>query len=194
MGGYGSGVGIRPNASRTKAFIEQYRALDAKEFPSKFMQTIPDQGWQANVFGIPLRVLKDRLEIHQGYDEAHSYFKILFSFTRGNYGNSRYWLTCPNPVCQKRCRKLFLVKDVHGVPIFICRHCLNLAHKSQNKSFLDRLIDKKWKLIRRLGGQSSDMINKPKGMHWKTFERLKKEIENLDHQITYGIASRFGMV
>ena len=60
-------------------------------------------------------------------------------------------------------RKLYLTRQGY----FFCRKCLDLAYVTQNRSRLDRIIDKKWELIHKLGGESSFVSDsqKPKGMH-----------------------------
>jgi hypothetical protein len=74
--------------------------------------------------------------------------------------------------------------------VFLYRKCLNFAYYSQTHNKLNRIIDKKWKLIGNLGADTDCISNsqKPKGMHWKTFERIRNEIDSLDHQATMGIA------
>lgn len=76
--------------------------------------------------------------------------------------------------------------------IFICRKCLNLAYYTQNRSKLDRIIDKKWNLIRKCRGDSEWTQQKPKGMHQKTFDRIQDEICRLDELTTQNIAEMFG--
>ena len=69
---------------------------------------------------------------------------------------------------------------------------LNLAYTSQNRSKLDRIIDKKWDLIDKLGGNSDDITQKPLGMHHKTFWRMQEEIWRLNELAEQGIIERFG--
>jgi hypothetical protein len=74
----------------------------------------------------------------------------------------------------------------------LCRKCLNLAYTTQNRSEADRIIDKKWHLIRKYGGDSEWTMKKPKGMHHKTFDRIRDEISKLDEMATLKIAEMFG--
>ena len=117
--------------------------------------------------------------------------RIPFAQTAVNYGNTRYWIHCPLPKCQRRCGRLYLCRISDGVYAFICRKCLNLAYRSQNKGILDRMIDKKWNLIHKLEGDSNWDFNKPKWMHWKTFYRMKEEVETLDRIIILCGAAKF---
>ena len=168
--------------------------LDARCLPYKVMTTLPDTGVKFSPHSVDLRVFKDRIEVpYQNGDESKVY-KIFLSLSRGNYGNSRYWLICPIMSCSKRVRKLYLTKDQDNMPLYICRHCLKLVYRSQNRIELDRIIDRKWALVHELGS-NSDLISdreKPKWMHWKIFNRIREEIEYLDHEAERRICFMFG--
>lgn len=115
-------------------------------------------------------------------------YKIPVVTTKCNYGGERHWFICPLPSCRRRSKKLYL----HSQGIFICRKCLNIAYSTQNRSKLDRIIDKKWSLIRKCGEDSEWTQKKPKGMHQKTFDRIQNEICRLDELATQNIAAMFG--
>lgn len=55
----------------------------------------------------------------------------------------------------------------------------------------DRLLSRALKIRDRLGWKS-DYGLKPKGMHWKTFERLEREHERFDAASWVAAAERFG--
>ncbi|RJP38999.1 MAG: hypothetical protein C4548_12530 [Desulfobacteraceae bacterium] len=88
--------------------------------------------------------------------------------TACNYGGYRQWFQCP------RCRKRVAVLYGAG-RYFLCRHCYNLAYSSQQEDYPNRMMRKANKIRKRLGGdESNDLILfKPKGMHQKTFDRLR---------------------
>ncbi len=113
-------------------------------------------------------------------------YATLVEETKCNYGGTRHWFLCPNQECKRRCKKLYI--DLQGY--FLCRKCLKLAYLTQNRSKLDRIIDKKWQLIHKLGSESCFILDsqKPKGMHWKTFDGIKEQIVELDDKATLGIA------
>ncbi len=75
------------------------------------------------------------------------------------------------PLMQKRTSVLY---SPPGSKWFASRHAYNLKYKSQSKGSHDRASDRMWKLKNKLGGE--DYWRKPKGMHWKTHERLVNEI------------------
>ncbi len=183
MGGQGSGLGMRFNTHRTKAFVEERKSISTRMFVFKTMQKIPDQGISIDLHGVNTLVMPDHIKICHNNGHDMRALRISLAQSKTNYGNSRYWMRCPNPECQKRCGKLYLCRLADGMPVFLCRTCLNLAYRSQNKTLLDRMIDKKWAIIRQLKADSDCIWNKPKCMHWKTFNRLKERVETLDREI-----------
>src|SRR5689334_763605 len=80
--------------------------------------------------------------------DPNSRYTVPVVTTRCNYGKVRHWFLCTNPECRRRSKKLYLNRQ----GIFFCRKCLGLAYSTQNRCRLDRIIDKKWKLIRKLRG------------------------------------------
>jgi len=96
---------------------------------------------------------------------------ISISRTPCNYGGTRPWFLCPH--CCRRVSKLYAAGKY-----FLCRHCYSLAYHSQQITEPNRLLNKAQAIRKRLGASQScwDPIDsKPKGMHWKTFERLKHQ-------------------
>ncbi len=163
-------------------------------FLFKIMQKLPEQGIEIPIHGLKVLVLRSHMEIRYVSEDNTRILRIQFVQSKANYGNSRYWMRCPNPKCLRRCGKLYLYRLSDGMPVFVCRTCLNLAYRSQNKTALDRLIDKKWAIIRKLGADSDLILDKPKWMHWKTFYRLRDQIEALHEELMIrGIAKFSGL-
>ncbi len=78
---------------------------------------------------------------------------------------------------------------------FLCRHCYDLPYGSQNETYMDRMMRKARKVRQHLGASESLMEpvwERPKGMHWKTFERLVRERE-ANQASTFAMAEKFGM-
>jgi hypothetical protein len=98
---------------------------------------------------------------------------ITFARTPCNYGGERIWFWCPH--CWKR------VAVLYGAgKYFLCRHCHNLAYSSQQEGNSDRLMRKARKIRRRLGASENlfeSIWFKPKNMHQKTFDRLRREAD-----------------
>ena len=104
--------------------------------------------------------------------------EISFDQTPCNYGGYRLWFCCPH--CQKRVAILYVTGK-----LFLCRHCCNLTYACQQESPPFRLTSKAQKIRNPLGTNlctDEPIIDKPKGMHWKTFERLKKEAYDASDQ------------
>ena len=97
--------------------------------------------------------------------------RVWFDRTPCHFGGERLWFLCPH--CGRR------VAVLYGAGIrFLCRHCYDLPYASQNETRSDRLLRKARKIRQRLGTSDSlcePIWDKPKGMHWKTFERLVRE-------------------
>lgn len=78
-----------------------------------------------------------------------------------------------------------VVPDVGAGKFFLCRPCCDLAYASQQESELDRLMRKAWKIRDRLGASADltkPILFKPKNMHQKTFDRLRREADNASHR------------
>jgi hypothetical protein len=91
-------------------------------------------------------------------------------------GGDRVWFRCPG--CGRRVRALYLAP---GRDHFCCRHCHGLAYASQQVAPDERHLIAMRKIRRRLGDdprQSSAWVPppKPKGMHWRTYERLRRAL------------------
>lgn len=88
-----------------------------------------------------------------------------------HYGGRRWYLHCP--YTHRRAQTLF---KWHGVDQFCHRDAIKPqpTYASQRVSGSDRIIAQRWALRHRLGDTFSDLFGepcKPKGMHWRTFER-----------------------
>lgn len=85
-------------------------------------------------------------------------------------GGSRQWFECPTSSCRRR------VAILYGGEIFVCRTCRNLTYPSQYLPPWERSILKADRIRDRLGWKPGIFNGlgwqKPKGMHWRTFERL----------------------
>jgi hypothetical protein len=97
-------------------------------------------------------------------------YPIGLTWTACNYGGRRPWWICPTNGCGRRVAVLF------SCPLFACRHCQQLAYRSQRDTQEDRAYRKAGKLRKRMGwrpGIAYGIGEKPKGMHWSTFNNLK---------------------
>ncbi len=122
-------------------------------------------------------------------DQEYDY-KVLLTSTSPNYGGKRWWFFCPAKKCGKR------VGVLYGGKIFACRHCYNLTYESQNEAIHYRMLTKAQDIHRKLGGTgcTMDFVSKPKGMHRKTYNRLKHKMDYYDNASMMMVAKKFGMM
>lgn len=102
------------------------------------------------------------------------------------FGGTRGYFICNG--CRKRCMILY------GGMRFRCRKCSNLSYSSQNEGVTDRACSKAREIRKRLGCEGSfddPFPLKPKGMHWKTYERLERECELLEQRVAAEFAMLF---
>ena len=191
MGGHGSGMCKHPSRKREKDFVESFNMISPSMLPLK--EVPPNDGIEVYLHGMRALVLPDHLEFRYGIGEGQKTLRIQFALSKNNYKHfrERYWLRCQK--CERRCTNLYVQQSFGEAPSFLCKDCCNLAYRSQNTSHIDRLIDRKWEVLRELESTSDIVTKKPKWMHWSTFYRLRDEVDELDRQITCGIGGLFGL-
>lgn len=113
----------------------------------------------------------------QGQTEGKDY-PVTITWTPCHLGGSRPWFLCP--CCGRRVAKLYSSK------LFACRHCLRLNYASQQANRRDRAADRSRNLRYALGCDEgffclpAECIQKPKSMHWRTFNRRLEQIKRVD--------------
>jgi len=115
--------------------------------------------------------------------------RIIFDRTSCNYGATRTWFLCPR--CETR------VAVLYGAgKLFLCRHCYDLTYRSQQEGVVDRMMRKQWKIRERLGASDAlvdPILFKPKGMHQKTFDRLRNEESRASYLSALIMGQRLGI-
>ena len=104
-----------------------------------------------------------------------------------NYGGTRTWFLCPR--CGRRVGVLFAGRR------FWCRRCHGIAYAVENEDKLSRVLRRSNKLRERVqarAGTAYPVIFKPKGMHQRTFDRIRWEIEEIEAGFWIATAERFG--
>ncbi|WP_260456030.1 hypothetical protein [Pseudomonas baetica] len=174
---------------KEKDATEDYRALDVRALHRAGVLVA---GWSGNwqwsrnggvraKIGVTVESLT-RLHLcyqatSRGQVEAKDYV-VPVVWTSCHLGGSRPWFSCPS--CGRRVAKLY------GGVVFACRHCWRLNYASQQVSTRDRAADRSWSLRRRLGcdegflSMPAEYICKPKGMHWRTFNRKIALLKQVD--------------
>jgi len=109
------------------------------------------------------------------------------------YGGRRTWFICPESACGRRVAKLYLGDNGS----FACRHCAGLAYASQREAPDRRAKLRAGNIRKRLGwpqGILNQCTSKPRGMHWKTYWRLRAEHDALVEVALDGMDKRLGTV
>lgn len=190
MGGPGSGRSWHIGAKDTTS---DYRAIDIRRWHREGLIDSPQCfGWQwfcNEKLIASIRVKSDRACVTLIYrhqmsngDWQDKDYPVYLSWSNCNYGGLRPWFLCPAEGCGRRVAILF------GGSVFACRHCHGLAYPSQRETHGDRAARKANRIRQKLGWVLG-ILNpkgweKPKGMHWRTFERLNNEHDALV-QITF---------
>jgi len=196
MGGPGSGNHIR---LCTKTTTESQHRVDIRYLKKQGLLHAGSAGtlsWSRNgekTGSIGYRIEPKRMILnyrHKPYggDWVDVEETVYFDKTPCNYGGFRYWFHCPG--CGRRVALLY-----GAGKYFLCRHCHNLTYASQQEDRLFRLLRKAQNIRERLGlsgATDEPILFKPKGMHQKTFDRLRFEVERIERRMNYVAAERFG--
>ena len=98
---------------------------------------------------------------------------VPLDWTACNFGGERPWFICPGAVCGRRVAVLYAPGRY-----FLCRHCYELTYQSRRADKMYRSLHRAHAIRERLGGNANMMEpfpEKPKGMHWHTYERFWPE-------------------
>jgi len=98
---------------------------------------------------------------------------VPLEWTACNFGGERPWFVCSGAGCGRRVALLYALGRY-----FLCRHCYDLAYESQRESGMYRALHRAQSIREKLGGSANMMEpfpERPKGMHHKTYWRLREE-------------------
>lgn len=197
MGGMGSGRHWHYNANDT---TNDYRAIDVRRWARQgLLRPGYWGGWQWTRNGevtasIQVRVETDRVFLiyrHRSHGGGwiDENYPVWLDWTPCNLGGQRPWFRCPAHGCRRR------VAVLYGGSIFACRHCYRLAYPSQRETWDGRARQRADRIRAKLGWEPGILNGgglKPKGMHWRTFQRLSAQHDAFVEQSLAGMALRFG--
>lgn len=197
MGGRGSGNRWRYGAKST---TDDYRTLDVRRWAREGMLRPGFQGgwyWMRDgetVASIQMRAEEDRVILtyrrrHTGKDWQDEHYPVRLDWTPCPFGGQRPWFRCPAVGCGRR------VAILYCGGIFACRHCHQLAYASAREDVSGRATRRADRLRARLGwapGILNGEGDKPKGMHWRTFNRLHAEHNDFVNASLAGMMRKFG--
>lgn len=197
MGGYGSG------RRSHRSTIEDYRQLDVNQLAREGIIKggfVRHSDWQWLRKGEVIATIC--LEA-RGYLPS-PYIRLFYTWNKNEdidyrvpltrtyppFGGSRWWFVCPGSGCGRRVGKLY------GGRYFLCRHCHDLRYLSQREVYHFRLISKAQKIRIKLDGSANITLpfpDKPKGMHWKTYNSLSLKAREAVHDSLMITAARLGL-
>jgi hypothetical protein len=123
------------------------------------------------------RIVSSRYWLEVEFSDRLTMQQIRVSWTRCNLGGWRPWMHCS--YCETRVAKL-----LKGFGGYCCRSCIgNPLYASQAKSAHGRRHFGICKIRLQLGGYASltePFPDRPRGMHRKTYQRLKARALNLE--------------
>lgn len=196
MGGFGSG---RHGGRRC---TDDMRALDVRSIHRSGRLTPGNWfTWQWSCNGevtgsIQLRVEAGRVVLDyrnrsNGGEWEPMRYAVALDRTTCGFGGERAWWRCPAVNCGRR------VAVLYGGRVFACRQCNRLAYRSQRETDDDRAARRADKLRARLGWEPGILNghgDKPKGMHWRTFERLEASHDSHVNAALAGMAAKLSLL
>ncbi len=197
MGGQGSGCWYRWDSKIT---TESQHHIDIRWLKKKgYLQPLSGGSLSWSIGGqqtgfIGYWVEKDQIKLNYRHRPRGGEWEgveqtISFDQTPCNYGGDRTWFLCP------RCRRRVAVLYGAG-KYFYCRHCYGLTYSSQQECKADRLMRKARKIRKRIGASHDlfePIMSKPKQMHQKTFDRLRRQARRASTLSLMIMGKRLGM-
>lgn len=199
MGGKGSGRHWHYGAKET---VNDCRSIDVRRWQCDGLLE-PDHwfDWQWKrdckvVANINVQVKKGYLLLlyryrRYGGDWESIEEPVKLVTTACNYGGHRYWFLCPAVGCGRR------VAILYGAGrYFACRHCYRLVYPSQREDSVNRAVRRADKIRERLDWEPGILNGpgwKPKGMHWRTFERLSWQADDNTQEALHGMLRKIGV-
>ncbi len=198
MGGYGSGrQGGRPTSDRTESvklsIYKVMRGFNGKTaIGRKWTYSTIDGELVTYVLprddAPPIVRLEYRFD-HRSRDTGNQTQFIQITSSPCRFGGKRWWWICPRT--GQRVAMLFLP---NGGIQFWSREAYGLGYQSTRETRIDRAHRKAGRLYRKLGGSydgpSSEWPDKPKGMHWRTYNAICERINAVEQFIDHGFVTR----
>ena len=115
--------------------------------------------------------------------------RVPITWTACHLGGRRPWFVCSvysnGRYCGRRVALLYAAGE-----LFACRRCYGLAYASQQELAHHRGLGKAQKIRMRLGGSPNmldEFPDKPKHMHWLTYDRLRRSHDIAEQRSTIGL-------
>ncbi len=128
-------------------------------------------------------------DLRQGVTREVNSQRVRIERTTGPVGGARPWFLCPD--CERR------VAIIYGAGLwFSCRTCKGLVYASQGQNAGMRATRRAHRLQRAMGwpaGLFAEPGEKPRGMHWRTYWRIRAELAALIGESTEHAQDRLKM-
>ena len=169
----------------SRALVEEQLSLDAADIPGlnqedAFGATI--RWGSGHAMDLEFDPIHEQLLLRWYSDGVACKQTIYLTTTGPNFGGKRRWFMCD--LGHERVRKLYWCPVVgRDGGRWYGRRALGLAYHSQRLGRSDRPMLRAQRIRMRLGGEDGmDEPDKPKGMHWKTYNRLLEQADELDDE------------
>lgn len=198
MGGYGSGrQGGPPTIERTDSVVlsihKVMRGFDGTK-PIGWKWTYSTLDGELTAFVVPRDDRPPRVELlyridHYSRDTGEQSQQVQVNWTPCRFGGRRWWWICPRT--GRRVAKLYLP---NGGIHFLSRRAYGLTYQSTRETPIDRAHRRAARLYRKLGasydGPCSEWPDKPKGMHWRTYNVICDQLNAVEQYIDHGFVMR----
>jgi hypothetical protein len=203
MGGSGSG---RRSHYGSKDTTDGYRSIDVRPLKrGGFLSPGRAFSWQWSRHGEVVASIDVRAEVGRviltyrhrsgGGEWKDESYPVYLTTTPCHMGGERHWFLCPAHGCGQR------VAMLHGGTLFACRKCHQLTYASQREDTGDRAARRAQRIRDRMGwprtvlvGSAGSYGEKPKGMHWRTYERLCGQHHTFKYIVNREFIARFGPI
>ncbi len=111
--------------------------------------------------------------------------RIRLAASPCRFGGVRWLAICPNT--GRRVAHLYI-----GASGAFSRHAYGLAFDSQRECALDRSLRRRGKALAKLKTDDPMLTPRPKGMHFRTYERLLEEVWREEGFFDVAVQARFG--
>lgn len=198
MGGPGSGNYYRWDAHET---VEEHRQIDVRRWSRDGLLRANNWfglTWSSSdgkeLASIGVFVRADHVELRYRWKTRNREWEdveelVRLTTTPCHFGGERVWFFCPGMVSGRVCgRRVAILYTASRY--FLCRHCYRLVYRSTREHDYERALNRAQALRRRLGGSGNVYERiplKPKGMHWRTYRRIYREIDALEERYEVGV-------
>jgi hypothetical protein len=192
MGGYNSGRhgGKRTTDDMHRLDIRRIHRADCLKPGCSF-----NWQWSSNghvVASILIRVLDESAILtYRARDPGGEWqdmdYRVRIEHTACHYGGQRAWWVCPAVGCGRR------VAVLYGGKVYACMQCHRLNYQSTREAPDDQAIRRADKIRKRLGWEAGILNgngDKPKGMHWTTFEQMERQHDAHVNDALAGMVAR----